>query len=68
MDGEGWGLCHDGDSLILGDGTARLIFRNPENFAATGAVNVTREGKPVRNLNELECVDGPCGRTSGRRT
>ena len=58
VDGEGWGLCHDGDRMIRSDGTDRLRFHDPQSFAETGSVDVTREGRPVRNLNELECVDG----------
>lgn len=56
--GEGWGLCYDGRRLIMSDGTAWLTFRDPETFAPAGEVRVTREGRPVRRLNELECVDG----------
>jgi len=58
VDGEGWGVCDDGDRLIRSDGTDRLRFHEPQNFAETGSVDVTREGRPVRDLNELECVDG----------
>ncbi len=58
FDGEGWGLCLDGDRLVRSDGTDRLRFHNVDTFAETGAVNVTREGAPVTELNELECVDG----------
>ena len=58
MQGEGWGLCHDGDRMIRSDGTDRLRFHDPQSFAETGSVNVTRDGQPVRDINELECVDG----------
>lgn len=58
VDGEGWGLCRDGNRLVRSDGTDRLRFHDPATFAETGAVSVTREGQPVRFLNELECVDG----------
>jgi glutaminyl-peptide cyclotransferase len=58
MDGEGWGLCLDGDRLIRSDGTDRLRFHDVNTFAETGAVNVTRNGQPVNHLNELECVNG----------
>lgn len=58
VDGEGWGLCRDGDRLIRSDGTDRLRFHNPDTFAETGTVNVTRDGQPVTEINELECVDG----------
>jgi pimeloyl-ACP methyl ester carboxylesterase len=58
VNGEGWGLCNDGDRLIRSDGSDRLIFHDPETFAETGSIAVTRDGNPVRSLNELECVDG----------
>ena len=58
VNGEGWGLCNDGDRLIRSDGSDRLIFHDPETFAETGSIAVTRDGNPVHSLNELECVDG----------
>lgn len=58
VDGEGWGLCADGDRLVRSDGTARLRFHDPATFAETGGVDVTLDGQPVADLNELECVDG----------
>ncbi|HYE14688.1 MAG TPA: glutaminyl-peptide cyclotransferase, partial [Pyrinomonadaceae bacterium] len=58
-DGEGWGLTHDGESLILSDGTSQLRFLDPATFKLKRAVNVTDEkGRPVRDLNELEHVKG----------
>jgi glutaminyl-peptide cyclotransferase len=57
-DGEGWGLCTDGDRLVMSDGSATLAFRDPETFETTGSVQVTAAGQPVTMLNELECVDG----------
>ncbi|WP_238949147.1 glutaminyl-peptide cyclotransferase [Mycobacterium sp. IDR2000157661] len=56
--GEGWGLCDDGARLVRSDGTDRLRFHDPATFAETGSVAVTRDGRPLGNLNELECVDG----------
>ncbi len=58
LDGEGWGLCHDGTRLVRGDGTDRLRFHDPVTFAETGSVAVTIDGEPLTQLNELECVDG----------
>ena len=55
--GEGWGLCYDGSRLVMSDGSADLIVRDPVSFEETGRVPVTYEGRPVTNLNELECVD-----------
>ena len=57
-DGEGWGLCWDGKRLVMSDGSDRLTFRDPKTFAVLGTLNVTVAGKPVYELNELECVDG----------
>ncbi len=57
-EGEGWGLCNDGRRLVMSDGSDRLTFRDLKTFAVTGSVAVRREGVPVRELNELECVDG----------
>lgn len=57
-EGEGWGLCRDGDRLVMSDGSARLTFRDPRTFAATGSVSVAEGGRPVARLNELECVRG----------
>ncbi|MFV2063261.1 MAG: glutaminyl-peptide cyclotransferase [Chloroflexota bacterium] len=56
-EGEGWGLCYDGERLVMSDGSDTLTFRDPGSFEATGAVAVTLDGQPLNNLNELECVD-----------
>jgi glutaminyl-peptide cyclotransferase len=58
MEGEGWGLCRDGGRLVRSDGTDRLRFHDPATFAETGSVDVTLDGEPVQELNELECVGG----------
>lgn len=57
-DGEGWGLTQDGSNLILSDGTAWLRFLYPATMTTVRRVEVTAEGEPVANLNELEWVDG----------
>lgn len=56
--GEGWGLANDGASLILSDGTPVLRFLDPVTFAERRRVTVTANGRPVRDLNELEMIDG----------
>lgn len=56
--GEGWGLTHDGERLIMSDGTPELRFLDPETLQETGRVAVTDEGQPVGSLNELEYVRG----------
>lgn len=54
--GEGWGLCYDGESLFMSDGSANLFRRDPETFELLETIPVLYEGSPVKNLNELECV------------
>ena len=56
--GEGWGLTHDGESLILSDGTNQIRFLDPDTFAVSRTINVFDRGRPVRELNELEYVKG----------
>jgi glutaminyl-peptide cyclotransferase len=56
--GEGWGLTHDGEQLIMSDGTATLRFLDPNDFHVVRTVTVQSEGQPVVNLNELEYIDG----------
>lgn len=56
--GEGWGLCFDGQQLVMSDGSERLFFRNAQTFALERTISVQDEGEPVRALNELECLDG----------
>ncbi len=56
--GEGWGLCFDGRWLVMSDGSEWLTFRDPTRFEARRRVRVTLHGRPVRRLNELECVAG----------
>ena len=56
--GEGWGLCYDGGRLVMSDGSSTLSFRDPQTFAVVGTVDVTAQGQPVDQLNELECVNG----------
>ena len=55
---EGWGLAYDGAELILSDGSSVLQFLEPEAFAPTRKVNVTYNGNPLPNLNELEYING----------
>ena len=56
--GEGWGLTQDGRRLILSDGSATLRFLDPETYVQNGTLEVTYQGKPLANLNELEFMRG----------
>lgn len=54
--GEGWGLCFDGASLFMSDGSSTLFERDPTTFEILSEVTVVREGSALPQLNELECV------------
>ena len=56
--GEGWGLCNDGTSLIMSNGTERIQFRNPETFLVEKTIEVYNNNGPVIALNELEFING----------
>jgi len=56
--GEGWALTQDGTNLIMSDGTAQLRFLDPHTLREVRRVRVTSEGRPLRNINELEYVRG----------
>jgi glutamine cyclotransferase len=55
---EGWGLTHDGERLIMSDGTAMLYFLDPETQEIVGQIPVQDDRGPVAMLNELEYIDG----------
>jgi glutaminyl-peptide cyclotransferase len=42
----------------MSDGTPELRFLDPRTLAESGRVQVTLDGAPVRNVNELEWVKG----------
>lgn len=56
--GEGWGLTFNEHEFIQSDGSAVLTFRDAESFEPVGSVQVTNEGVPVDQLNELEWIEG----------
>jgi len=56
--GEGWGLTHDGQRLIMSDGTAFLRFLDPVTLKELSRIQVKDGTSPVGNLNELEYVKG----------
>ncbi len=55
---QGWGLTHDGEQLIVSDGTATLHFLDPDTLTETGQVEVSNGSGPQYYLNELEYIDG----------
>lgn len=55
---EGWGLTTDGSSLIMSDGTNIITYLNPQSFRVEKTISVANENGPVKNLNELEFING----------
>lgn len=55
---EGWGLTHDGNRLIMSDGTSRIFFRDPETFDVLKILQVRDGERPIVRLNELEYIEG----------
>ncbi len=55
---EGWGITHDGQQLIVSDGTHIIRFWDPQTFQEKGRIQVHDEQGPVVRLNELEFVNG----------
>ena len=54
--GEGWGLCYDGDSLYMSDGSNTISRRDPETFQVMATYRVTLHGAFIDQINELACV------------
>jgi len=55
---EGWGITHDGERLIMSDGTSILHFLDPQTFEEIGQLEVFDDDGPVTRLNELEYIQG----------
>ncbi|MGQ0601198.1 MAG: glutaminyl-peptide cyclotransferase [Anaerolineales bacterium] len=55
---EGWGLTHDGQRLIMSDGTATLYTLDTATLAQAPLVTVADATGPIALLNELEYING----------
>uniref|UniRef100_UPI004057A4E5 glutaminyl-peptide cyclotransferase n=1 Tax=Candidatus Electronema sp. TaxID=2698783 RepID=UPI004057A4E5 len=55
---EGWGITHDGSSLIVSDGSATLYFLSPDDLSERRRLTVRDQGQDIDRLNELEYIDG----------
>ncbi|MCY4526834.1 MAG: glutaminyl-peptide cyclotransferase [Anaerolineaceae bacterium] len=45
-EGEGWGLCYDGEALVMSNGSATLVKRDPQDFSLLEELPVTLGGAP----------------------
>ena len=52
------GADHDGDKLIMSDGSHNLYHLDPNLFSVVKTVEVFDNKGPVTNLNELEYING----------
>lgn len=57
-EGQGWGLTFDGKSLIMSNGSSRLVFRDPETFEQQKVLTVRQGRRSIPELNELEFSGG----------
>lgn len=58
LPGEGWGLTDDGERLIVSDGTPFLRFLDPQTFKEVRRLQVHDDRGPVKDINELEFING----------
>jgi len=58
LPGQGWGATHTGSVMWFSDGSDRLFSADLTGGGTLASVSVTLNGQPLRNLNELEWVDG----------
>ncbi len=56
--GEGWALTRDDTRLYMSDGTPTIRILDPDTLQQTGKIEVTADGQPLQNINELEWVKG----------
>ena len=55
---EGWGITFDGTNLIMSDGSSTLTYLDPETYQPIKTLNVTMNGRAIKDLNELEFIEG----------
>jgi glutamine cyclotransferase len=55
---EGWGITHNGNELIVSDGTAFLYFLDTETLKEKRRILVQDDQGEITRLNELEYVRG----------
>ncbi len=56
--GEGWGITHDDEHLVISDGSSTLRFLDTDTQQEVRRVQVLLNDRPVSYLNELEYING----------
>jgi glutamine cyclotransferase len=49
-EGQGWGLCYDGELLVMSNGSDTLALRDPETFEVVEEIVITFEDVPLSQL------------------
>ena len=55
---EAWGLTTVGDKLAMSDGSNLIYFIEPKTFTVVSTIEVYDNEKQVRNINEMEYING----------
>lgn len=55
---EGWGITNNSKELIISNGSHKLFFINRTNFKLTKVLEVCDNQKLIKNINELEYIEG----------
>jgi len=55
---QGWGFTNDGKNLIMSDGSDKLFFLDTVSLKPVRTITVTAENNRVKELNELEYIEG----------
>lgn len=55
---QGWGLTSDDEKLYMSDGSEKIYILEPEFLSQIGLIEVYDHNGPVKQLNELEYVNG----------
>lgn len=64
-EGEGWGLCYDGEYLWMSDGSDILVQRDPDTFEAVDEIQVTLDAVPLRQMTAAgEPIPTPASATA----
>lgn len=55
---EGWGMTTDGKNIIVSDGTSKIHFLDSVTLKETKSISVKYQNNPLKEINELEWIDG----------
>jgi len=55
---QGWGLCNDGTTLFKSDGTEKIWTLSAATLAEQDYIEIYTHQSKIKNVNELEWVDG----------